>query len=150
MSKKRWIVKLDKEERDTLRALISKGRSAAQKILKARILLKADEGPLGNGWSDERIAEALETSATQVARERRKLVEEGMAAVFTRKRRATPPRKRIFDGEAEARLIALSCTEPPEGHAHWTIRLLAREVVSREIVETVHHNTVGRCLKKIL
>ncbi len=148
MSKKRWIIRLDRQERDELIGMISKGRTAAKKILKARILLKSDEGPLGDGWSDERIAEALETNVTQVARERRKLVEEGMEAVFTRKKRLMPPRKPIFDGEAEAKLIALSCSSPPEGHARWSIRLLAEKVVEMEIVETVHHNTIGRVLKK--
>ncbi len=148
MSRKKWIVELGKEERDELTALINKGRTAAWKIKKARILLKSDEGELGPGWSDKRIVTALETNKTMVERVRRKLVEEGMMAVFTRKKRATPPCKPIFDGEAEARLIALSCSKPPKGHAKWSIRLLAEKVVELEIVETVHHNTVARTLKK--
>lgn len=149
MPKKKWIVELDKEERDELSGMINKGRTAAWKIKKARILLKADEGAFGPGWSDKRIVKALETNRTMVERVRRNLVEEGLDAVFTRKKRRTPPRKAIFDGEKEARLIALSCSEPPQGHAKWSIRLLAEKLVELEIVETVHHNTVGRTLKKI-
>jgi len=148
MSRKKWAVELSREERDDLSGLINKGKAAARTILKARILLKTDEGPSGGGWTDERIAEALETNVTQIARVRRKLVEQGMAAAFTRKVRRTPPRKPIFDGEAEARLIALACSEPPEGYARWSIRLLAERVVEMEIVETAHFNTVGRALKK--
>jgi len=148
MPKKKWIVELDKEERDKLNSMINKGRTAARKILKARILLKADTGLFGPGWSDKRIVEALETNHTMVELVRKKLVEEGLEAVFTRKKRSIPPCRPIFDGEAEARLIALACGEPPQGHAKWSIRLLAAKVVELEIVETVHHNTVGRCLKK--
>jgi hypothetical protein len=149
MSQKKWIVELSPKERDELNGKINKGRTAAKTILKARILLKADEGALGAGWSDKRIVEALETNHTMVERVRKKLVEEGLEAVFTRKKRRDPPCKPIFDGEAEARLIALSCSKPPEGHAKWSIRLLAEKVVELEIVETVHHNTIGRTLKKI-
>ena len=150
MSKKKWVVDLDTGERDELNALISKGRSSAMNILKARILLKADQGDHGPAWSDGRIIEALDTNPAQVARVRRKFVEEGLNAVFSRKKRQTPPRKRVFDGAGEAALVALACSEPPPGHARWTIRLLAQKVVELEIVDTVHFNTVGRTLKKTL
>jgi hypothetical protein len=80
---------------------------------------------------------------------RQKLVEEGLGAVLTRKKRATPPVAPIFDGETQARLIALACSTPPEGHARWTIRLLADHVVERRIVDAAHFNTVGRALKKM-
>ncbi len=148
MPKKKWIVELDESERDELLAMINKGKAAAWKIKRARILLKADEGPLGPGWKDQQIVEAVETNRTMVERMRRELVEKGFDAVFTRKKRTSPPNKPIFDGEKEARLIALACSTPPEGHARWSIRLLAEKVVELEIVETVHHNTVGRVLKK--
>ncbi len=148
MSKKKWIVELDEKERNELLAMINKGKTAAWKIKRARILLKADAGVLGPSWSDKRIVVSVETNITMVERVRRKLVEDGFDAVFTRKKRTTAPRKPIFDGEKEARLIALACSKPPEGHARWSIRLLAEKVVELEIVETVHHNTVGRCLKK--
>ncbi len=150
MSRKRYIVELSSEEREQLDGLISKGKSSAKAILKARILLKSDQGPLGPCWTDDRIVEALDTNASMVRRVRRQLVEEGLAAVLARKKRLTPPIKPIFDGEAQARLIALACSEPPPGHARWSIRLLADKVVELEIVETAHFNTVGRALKKTI
>lgn len=150
MSKKKWVVDLSAEERDELGRLISKGRHPATKMLKARILLKADQGYHGPAWSDGRIVEALETNSAHIARVRRKFVEEGLAAVFARKKRETPPRRRVFDGSAEASFVALACSEPPPGHARWSIRLLAQRVVELEIVDAVHFNTVGRTLKKTL
>lgn len=148
MSRKKYVVELSSDERERLKALISKGRASAKAILKARILLKADQGPLGSSWTDDRIVEALDTNPSMVTRVRRQLVEEGLEAVLARKQRLTPPIQPIFDGEAQARLIALACSEPPAGHARWSIRLLADKVVELEIVETVHFNTVGRALKK--
>ena len=150
MSRKKYVVELSSEEREHLEALISKGKTTAKAILKARILLKADQGGLGPSWSDDRIVEALDTNLSMVTRVRRQLVEEGLAAVLARKQRAHPPIQPIFDGEAQARLIALACSEPPAGHARWSIRLLADKVVELEIVETAHFNTVGRALKKTL
>jgi|TARA_B100001964_G_C14176064_1_gene573884 hypothetical protein len=148
MSRKKYVVELSSDEREHLEALISKGKSSAKAILKARILLKADQGPLGPSWTDDRIVEALDSNASMVTRVRRQLVEEGLEAVLTRKKRAHPPIQPIFDGEAQARLIALACSEPPDGHARWSIRLLADKVVELEIVEAAHFNTVGRALKK--
>ena len=150
MSWKKYVVELSGEERAHLGAVISKGKTAARTILKARILLKADQGPLGEGWTDDRIVQALDSNETMVARVRRQLVEEGLEAVLSRKKRATPPIQPIFDGEAQARLIALACSEPPAGHARWSIRLLADKVVELEIVERAHFNTVGRALKKTI
>ena len=150
MSRKKYVVELSSDEREYLEALMSKGKSSAKAILKARILLKADQGPLGACWTDDRIVEALDSNPSMVTRVRRQLVEEGLAAVLARKRRATPPITPIFDGEAQARLIALACSEPPAGHARWSIRLLADKVVELEIVEAAHFNTVGRALKKTL
>ncbi len=83
-----------------------------------------------------------------VERVRQKCVTEGVAHVFGRKTRETPPTARIFDGEAEAKLIALACSQPPEGYARWSIRLLARRVVELQIVDKARHNTVGRTLEK--
>lgn len=150
MANKKFVVELDGSERARLRELISKGKAPAKSILKARILLKADEGEGGEAWTDEKICEALDTNVTMVARVRQTLVEDGLDAVLTRKKRQTPPIPPIFDGEAEAKLIALACSTPPEGHARWTIRLLAEHVVERKIVDAVHFNTVGRALKKTL
>lgn len=148
MANKKYVVELQPEERADLRALIGKGTSSATVNRKARILLKADVGPEGEGWKDARICSSLETSLSTVARVRETFVNEGLEAVFTRKRPAHPSVRRIFDGEAEAKLIALACSEPPEGYARWTIRLLAEKVVALEIIDTVHFNTVGRTLKK--
>ena len=150
MSKKRYVVELTAEERSHLVGLINKGKAAARTLLKARILLKADAGYEGEGWSDERIAAALETSLSMVYRTRRRLVEDGFDAVLARKKRASPPVPPIFDGEAQARLIALACSVPPDGHGRWSIRLLAEKVVELEIVDRVHFNTVGRALKKTI
>lgn len=148
MAAKKYIVELDADEREQLNALISKGKAPAKTILKARILLKADQADGGPGWLDAEIVEALDTNLTMVMRVREKLVTEGLEAVLTRKKRETPPVPAIFDGEAQAKLTALACSQPPPGHARWTIRLLAEHVVERRIVEKAHFNTVGRALKK--
>ncbi len=149
MAYKKYVVELTKEERDYLTDFICKGKKSAQAILKARILLKADQGEFCEGWIDTKICEALDTNPTMVAKVRAKFVNKGLEAVFTRKRRETPPTPRIFDGEAEAQLVALACSEPPEGHSQWSIRLLADRVVELGIVHKVHFNTVGRTLKKM-
>lgn len=149
MSEKRYIVELTAKEREHLLRLINKGKAAARTLLKARILLKTDTGCADGGWTDGRIARALETNTGMIYRVRRQLVEEGFEAILTRKKREIPPIPLIFDGEKQARLTALACSQPPQGHARWTIRLLAEKVVELEIVETVHFNTVGRALKKM-
>ena len=148
MANKKFIVKLDADERTRLNDLISKGKAAAKTILKARILLKADQGEAGCGWPDEAIAKALDTNVTMVERVRAKLVEDGLDATLARKKRETPPIAPIFDGAAQAQLVALACSAPPEGFARWTIRLLAEKVVERQIVPAAHFNTVNRALKK--
>ena len=148
MAAKKFIVELDAQERARLNGLISKGKAPAKVILKARILLKADQAEGGPGWLDAEIVEALDTNPTMVSRVREKLVTEGLDAVLTRKKRETSPTPAIFDGEAQAKLTALACSEPPPGHARWSIRLLAEHVVERRIVPAAHFNTVGRALKK--
>jgi hypothetical protein len=150
MAAKKFIVELTAQERAWLRALISKGKSPAKMILKARILLKADQAEGGPAWLDAAIVEALDTNLTMVSRVREKLVTEGLDAVLKRKKRETPPIPPIFDGEAQAKLTALACSAPPEGHARWTIRLLAEHVIERKIVNAAHFNTVGRALKKTI
>src|SRR5260370_11763380 len=113
ISVKKYVVRLSGEERERLEALIRKGKSPAQRLLKARILLKADASEAGEGWSDSRIIKALETSASMIYRVRRQLVEEGFETVLSRKQRATPAGAAIFDGEEEANLLCLSCFKPP-------------------------------------
>ena len=147
---KRYVVKLNADERQRLQELIRKGASPAQRLLKARILLKADASDAGEAWSDRKIIEALDTSVSMVYRARKQLVEEELDAVLSRKQRATPPVAPIFDGEKEARLIALACSTPPEGYARWTLRLLEEKVVELAIVDRASDNTIGRALKKTL
>jgi Homeodomain-like domain len=145
---KKYVVRLSAEERAQLEGLIRKGKRPAGRLLKARILLKADVSEAGEGWSDSRIVEALETSASMVYRVRKQLVEEGFAAVLSRKQRPAPPVAPIFDGEKEARLIALACSQPPAGHARWSLRLLEKRVVELNIVASASDSTIGRVLKK--
>jgi hypothetical protein len=147
-SVKRYVVRLSAEEREQLQSLIRKGKSPANRLLKARILLKADISEAGEGWSDSKIIEALETSASMVYRVRRRLVEEGFEAVLSRKQRATPAVAPIFDGEKEAKLIALACSKPPKGYARWSLRLLEDKVVELKIVDQASDSTIGRVLKK--
>ncbi|MBF0263536.1 MAG: helix-turn-helix domain-containing protein [Magnetococcales bacterium] len=148
ISVKKYVVKLSEGERQHLNELIGKGKSPAKRLLKARILLKADASEAGEGWSDSRIIEALDTNASMVFRVRQQLVEEGFDAVLSRKQRATPAVPKIFDGEKEAKLIALACSQPPAGRARWTLRLLEEKVVELHIVDHASDNTIGRTLKK--
>jgi hypothetical protein len=145
---KKYVVRLSAEERHHLEQLIRKGKSPAQRLTKARILLKADVGEAGEGWSDSRIIEALGTNMSMVCRVRKQLVEEGFEAVLSRKQRAMPAVPKIFDGEKEAKLIALACSAPPEGRVRWTLRLLEEKVVELNIVDKASDNTIGRVLKK--
>jgi transposase len=149
-SVKRYVVRLSADERERLEALIRKGKSPAQRLLKARILLKADVSEAGEGWSGSRIIKALETSVSMVYRVRKQLVEEGFEAVLSRKQRATPAVPPIFDGEKEAKLIALACSKPPKGRRRWTLRLLENKVVELGIVDRASDSTIGRTLKKTL
>jgi transposase len=145
---KKYVVNLSQEERDRLDEFIRKGKRPAQLLTKARILLKADVSEVGEGWSDSRIAEALDTSIPTIERTRRQLVEEGFEAVLTRKYNPKSARPRLFDGAAEAKLIALTCGPAPAGHAKWSLRLLEQKVVELHIVERASDNTIGRTLKK--
>ena len=121
---KKYVVRLSAEERERLEDLRSKGTIPARRLLKVQILLKADVSEAGEGWSDSKIMKAFDTTDTMVYTVRKKLVEEGLDGVLSRKRRETPPVARIFDGEREAKLIALACSDPPPGFARWTLRLL--------------------------
>ncbi len=148
ISVKRYVVRLSSEERQQLMRLIWQGRSPARRLLKARILLKADVSEAGEGWSDSRIMAAVDASPSMIYRVRKQLVEEGFEAVLSRRQRATPAVPRIFDGEKEAKLIALACSKPPKGRARWTLRLLENKVVELGIVERASDSTIGRALKK--
>lgn len=145
---KKYVVRLSAEERAKLTDFIGSGKRSAQLSTKARILLKADVSDDGEGWSDSKIAEALDTSVANVERTRRQLVEEGFEAVLIRKYNPKCARPRIFDGAAEAKLIALACGPAPVGYARWTLCLLEEKVVELKIVEKASDNTIGRTLKK--
>jgi transposase len=145
---KKYVVRLSLEEREQLQALLRRGKGPARRLLKARILLKADVSEAGDGWSDNKIIAALDTSASMVYRVRKQLVEEGFEAVLSRKQRAMPAVPRIFDGEKEAKLIALACSKPPKGRGRWTLRLLENKVVELGIVDHASDSTIGRTLKK--
>jgi len=148
ISVKTYVVRLGGEERQQLETLVRKGKSPARRVLKARILLKADVSEAGEGWSDSRIIEALDASPSMVYRVRKQLVEEGLEVVLSRKQRATPAVPPIFDGEKEAKLIALACSKPPKGRARWTLRLLENKVVELGIVDRASDSTIWRTLKK--
>jgi transposase len=145
---KKYKVTLTDEERQHLQDLISTGKAAAQKLVHARILLKADATPEGPAWPDARIAEALEVSVATVERVRQRFVEQGFALALDRKPKDRPSRERKLDGAAEARLIALACSKPPAGRCCWTMQLLADQLVELQIVDSVCDETVRRVLKK--
>lgn len=147
MPKKRYFVTLTTEERDQLHGLVSKGKAAAYKQRHARVLLKADEGPHGERWTDGEIARALDVHSSTIERLRERFVEEGLEACLQRKEQKNRKAKR-FDGAAEARLTAVACSKPPEGRARWTLKLLADEMVALEIVDSVCRETVRKTLKK--
>ena len=144
---KRYLVTLTDEERGGLEQLIRAGRGAVRRRTRARILLKADCGSGGPDCDDAAIAESLEVGIATVERTRKQFVEEGVEAALTRRR---PQRdyQRKLDGDAEAHLIALACGETPSGHARWTLRLLADQMVVLDYVDTVSHETVRQTLKK--
>lgn len=115
---------------------------------RARILLKADVGPEGPGWTDQRIADSLEVGLRTVERTRQLLVEQGLEKTLERRRRPRPPRELLLDGAKEAKLVALACGNPPEGYARWSLRLLADRFVELGHVESISHETVRQALKK--
>ena len=148
MIMKRYKVTLTKEEREELDAISSKGKHAAQTVLNALILLACDEGKFQKQRSiNETIAQVLNVSMKSIDRVKKRFVEEGLDAVLTRKPSSRTFQPRV-DGDLEARLIALSCSEPPVGHKRWSLRLLADKVVELEYVDQISYETVRRALKK--
>jgi transposase len=145
---KKYKVTLTADERQSLHALVAAGKAAAKKLAHARILLKADAAPDGPGWTDERIAEAVEVNRTTVEQVRQRFVEQGLEAALVRKKQDRPSRERKLDGDGEARLIALACSRPPRGRAAWTLRLLADRLVELEVVDAISTETVRQVLKK--
>ena len=148
MPHKKYCVILTTEERDHLTRLLSAGKASALVLTRARILLKADQAPGGPAWEDARIAEALDTGHRTVERVRQRFVEGGLDAALQRKPQDRPSQVRKRDGAAEARLIALVCSAPPEGRTEWTMQLLADKLVELHVVDSVSDETVRRVLKK--
>ena len=144
----KYIVKLDGEQRHGLEQLIRSGESPARKLMHARILWKADSGENGPNWPDTRISETLEVSIPTIWRVRRRFVAQGIDDALTRRSQPERPSKRIFDGEKQAHLIALTCAEKPEGEGRWSVRLLAERLVKVGEVEQVSYETVRKVLKK--
>jgi len=147
MANKIYIVELTSEERKQLKRLINTGKTTAYKQRHARILLLADQGPKGPAMKDKDIAEALGCGIATVERIRKKLVTEGLQAALQRQK-IDRSYQRLLDGDAEACLIALACSQPPQGQKRWTMRLLAEKMVALEIVEHCSKDTVQRTLKK--
>jgi transposase len=148
MPQKRYLVTLTADEREYLGGLLSAGKRSALTLTRARILLKADQADGGPAWTDDRIAEALDCGLRTVERVRQRFVERGLEASLGRKPQSRPSRERTLDGRAEARLIALACSQPPDGRAAWTLQLLADKLVELRVVEAVCDETVRRVLKK--
>ena len=144
---KKYRVKLSVEEREELKAMVSKGRSAGYKQTHARVLVLSDEAQEVGAMKEEDIARSLQVGRATVELVRRRCVEEGVERALGRKEQLNRKRKRL-DGQGEAHLIALACGEPPEGRAGWTLQLLANGLVEREIVESISHETVRQTLKK--
>ncbi len=144
-----YRIVLTEAQRAELRGLIGSGVAPARTLTRARILLKANHGDGGPGWSDAAIAAAVEVNASTVMRVRRQFVTDGLAATLERKR---PDRvyERCLDGRQEAHLIAMACAVPPDGAARWSLRLMADELVRLEVVETISHETVRQTLKKTI
>ncbi len=145
---KKYIIRLSADERQMLSKLARSGKAAARKITRARILLKADAGEGGPGWTDERIAEALEVGVRMIENVRRRCVEEGPQAAACGCAWPDRPAQRKLDGAGEARLVAIACSEPPTGRARWTMQLLADELVVLQVTDSISDETVRRTLKK--
>ena len=147
MPAKRYRVRLSAEEQEELKGLVSRGRAAAYKQTHARILLLVDEAQEGGAMKDEEIARVLKVGSATVERVRRRCAEEGVEAALGRRQQLNR-RPRKLDGEGEARLVAMACSQPPEGRAGWTLQLLADRLVECEIVESISNETVRQTLKK--
>ena len=145
---KKHIVRLSDDERTRLQKIISSGRGPARMFTRARILLKADQSDEGPKWPDEKISDALDVTIQTIERVRKQLVEEGFESVLSRHEYKQKISRKKIDGDVEAHLIALSCSEPPAGRARWTLRLLADKVVELGYVDSISHEAIRQTLKK--
>jgi transposase len=145
---KRYIVRLDDEERKHLTNLLGKKHLGAKKRIRTQVLLKADASKDGPAWIDSRIADAFNVSVVTVENVRKSCVLEGLEAAIERKKQCRPSRQPVLDGEKEARLVALCCGTVPAGHGRWTLGMLADKLVELQVVASVSRETVRQVLKK--
>jgi transposase len=146
---KKYTVQLDAEQRKLLESMLTGGKATARSQTHARILLKADQGSEGPGWSDEQIAEALSVGTSTVERVRRRLVEGGLLDALVRRPQPERPEQRKMDGELEAHLVTLACSQAEGGQKRWTMRMLADKLVQLGYVDQISHQTVWVTLKKM-
>jgi DNA-binding MarR family transcriptional regulator len=145
-AKRKYVVALTEEEREYLKKLIQKGKVSGFRMRHAQILMKLDDAPENKGWTEERIAQAYSSNPVSVCHIARRFVEEGLESALSRREQKNRARK--IDGEVEAKVIALACSNPPEGHERWTLRLLRDEVVRLEIAD-IERASVNNILKKM-
>jgi transposase len=145
---KRYVVRLEAEERGRLERLVSVGKGSAAKLTHARVLLQADQSAAGPAWTDVRIAEGLGVTTRTVENIRQRFVEEGLESALVRKRQCRPSRQRLLDVAKEAKLTAICCSKAPEGRRRWTLQLLADRLVELNIVGSISYETVRRTLQK--
>ena len=145
---KKYIVRLSREERSTLKKLLTSGRGSGRMFTRVRILLKADQSDEGSAWSDEKISESFDVTVQTIERVRKQLVEEGLEAVLSRHPYTQKRSRKKIDGDVEAHLIALCCSDPPKGRVRWTLRLLADKVVELGYVDSISYEAVRQTLKK--
>ena len=143
MQKKKYIVTLTSSEKEKLQSMISSGKHSAKKLLKARVLLKSEQG-----WKDQKIADSLDITTRTLENMRKQFVEDGFDN-FLQGRYSQRTYFRKLDGKKEAQLITIACSESPEGHERWTLKMLANEMVRLEYVDTISPDTVRRTLKKM-
>jgi transposase len=145
---KKYIVRLSREERSTLKKLLTSGRGSGRMFTRIRILLKADQGDEGLAWSDEKISGSFDVTVQTIERVRKQLVEEGLEAVLSRHPYTQKRSRKKIDGDVEAHLIALCCSDPPTGRVRWTLRLLADRIVELGYVDSISYEAVRQTLKK--
>ena len=149
MPAKRYHVHLNEEERTSLKRLLTTGKESTLKLTRARILLKADASELGSAYADKQIKEAVEVSVSTIERTRKTFVLEGLEAALNAKKSRDVSKPRKFDGETEAHLIALAYSKAPQGHARWTLRLLAEKMVELNHFSSISHESIRQVLKKM-
>lgn len=144
----RYRITLSKQEREQLEEITKKGKTQARKFIRARALLLCDAGPEGPAWKVSDAAQALGVTSRTIEHLKKSFVEEGLESALEYKPREKPPREIKFDGKFEAKLIALACSEAPEGYQRWTVRLLADKAVELDLAPSISHMSVQRILKK--